>query len=105
MLQFLEGVVGIAGLIPDPYFNGGGFHEISRGGKLGVHADFGLNDELNLKRRLNVLMYLNDRWDTTWGGQLELWHRAMTYKERAVDPLFNRCVIFSTDEDSLPRPP
>ena len=36
MLQFLEGLTGIDALLPDPYFNGGGFHETSRGGKLGV---------------------------------------------------------------------
>jgi len=29
MLAFLEGLSGITGLLPDPYFEGGGFHEIS----------------------------------------------------------------------------
>ena len=40
VLQFLEGLTTIDSLIGDPYFNGGGFHEIFKGGKLGVHADF-----------------------------------------------------------------
>jgi hypothetical protein len=38
-LEFLEGLSGIEALLPDPYFIGGGFHEIGRGGKLGIHAD------------------------------------------------------------------
>jgi hypothetical protein len=40
VLQFLEGLTGIDALIPDPYFVGAGFHETTRGGLLGVHADF-----------------------------------------------------------------
>ena len=100
MLEFLEGLTTIQGLIPDPYFNGGGYHETGRGGKLGIHADFRVNEQLHLHRRLNVIVYLNDDWKAEWGGSLELWDRAMTAKQREVAPLFNRCVIFSTDANS-----
>ena len=34
MLQFLEKLTGIEGLIPDPYFTGGGLHETKSGGYL-----------------------------------------------------------------------
>jgi len=40
VIAFLEGLTGIEGLLPDPFFEGGGFHEISAGGKLG-NSDFG----------------------------------------------------------------
>ena len=99
-LQFLEGISGISGLIPDPYFLGGGFHEISNGGKLGIHADFRLHTKLNLERRLNVLIYLNKNWIVEYGGNLELWNKQMTQKVKDIEPIFNRCVIFSTDADS-----
>jgi hypothetical protein len=69
----------------------------SRGGKLGVHADFRINDQLHLHRRMNVIIYLNERWQDEWGGFLELWDRKMTAKVKAVAPVFNRCVIFNTD--------
>ena len=101
ILQFLEGLTGISGLIPDPYFSGGGYHEISRGGLLGIHADFRVHNELNLERRLNLLVYLNDPWDESWGGKLELWDREMKHCERAISPLLNRCVVFSTDAESF----
>lgn len=101
MLEFLEGLTAIQGLIPDPYFNGGGFHETTRGGKLGIHADFRVNEQLHLQRRLNVIIYLNENWDESWGGALELWDRGMKAKQREVAPLFNRCVIFNTDADSF----
>lgn len=101
VLRFLEGLTGISGLIPDPYFSGGGFHEISRGGLLGVHADFRINDKLHLERRLNLLIYLNPGWKEEWGGQLELWDKKMQSCRSKVFPLLNRCVVFSTDADSF----
>ena len=101
VLEFLEGLTAIQGLIPDPYFVGGGYHETSRGGKLGIHADFRINDQLHLHRRLNVIVYLNEDWQPEWGGALELWDREMKAKRREVLPLFNRCVVFNTDADSF----
>ena len=101
MLEFLEGLTTIRGLIPDPYFIGGGFHETGRGGKLGIHADFRINEQLHLHRRLNVIVYLNEEWKPEWGGALELWDRDMKSKVREVMPVFNRCVVFNTDADSF----
>ena len=101
MLQFLEGVTNIKGLLPDPYFSGGGFHEISAGGLLGIHADFRVNEGLQLLRRVNVLIYLNKNWQESYGGKLELWDKSMQAKAKEIAPIFNRCVIFNTDADSF----
>lgn len=100
VLQFLEGLTGIEGLLPDPYFEGGGFHETSKGGKLGIHADFRINDRLHLQRRVNLLIYLNPVWDDAWMGQLELWDRGMKECRAKVSPVLNRCVVFSTEADT-----
>ncbi len=99
-LEFLEGITKINGLISDSYFIGGGFHEISNGGKLSIHADFRINEKLNLNRRLNVLIYLNENWDENWGGHLEIWDKKMQNKIHSISPIFNRCVIFNTDATS-----
>ena len=100
MIQFLEKMTGISGLIPDPYFQGGGFHEISTGGLLGVHTDFRINEQLLLERRMNLLIYLNPEWQTLWGGQLGLWDPEMKNEIQKIDPLFNRAVVFNTDAAS-----
>ena len=100
VIAFLEGLTGIDGLLPDPYFEGGGFHEISAGGKLGIHADFRIHEKLHLQRRLNLLIYLNEHWDNAWNGRLELWDRGMQRCEKSIAPVMNRCVVFSTDADS-----
>lgn len=99
-LQFLEGLTGIDGLIADPYFNGGGFHETSTGGKLGVHADFRVHEQLHLQRRMNVLIYLNKNWQDDYGGLLEIWDQSMQHKVHSIAPIFNRCVVFNTDAHS-----
>ena len=99
MLEFLEGLTTIQGLLPDPYFVGGGYHETGRGGKLGIHADFRVNEQLHLDRRVNVIIYLNESWPE-WGGHLELWDRDMTVKCKEIAPVFNRCVVFNTDATS-----
>ncbi len=81
VLQFLEALTGIEGLIPDPYFGGAGPHQILPGGFLKVHADFNWHPMLKLDRRLNLLVYLNRDWREEYGGHLELWD---TKAERCV---------------------
>jgi hypothetical protein len=88
-------------LMGDPYFLGGGFHEIFSGGKLAVHADFRVHKRLNLERRINVLLYLNESWDYDYGGELELWDKSMDSCFERVVPVVNRCVIFNTDSRSF----
>jgi len=97
-LEFLSQVTGIDNLISDPQFEGGGLHQIVRGGKLGVHADFNKHSVYRLDRRLNLLLYLNKNWREEYGGHLQLWDRHMTQCEARVAPLFNRVMIFSTTD-------
>jgi len=101
MLLFLERLTGIEGLIPDPYFGGGGLHQIEPGGFLKVHADFNVHPKLKLDRRLNMLIYLNRDWREEWGGHLELWDRDMRGCRKRILPTFNRTVIFSTTDTSF----
>ena len=96
-LTFLEEMTGIEGLVSDPYFVGGGMHETRRGGHLAVHADFNTHPKLQLQRRLNLIIYLNEDWDPQFGGNLELWDRQMKRCGQSVAPLAGRAVVFSTD--------
>jgi Rps23 Pro-64 3,4-dihydroxylase Tpa1-like proline 4-hydroxylase len=100
-LGFLEELTGFQGLLPDPYFDGGGLHETKRGGHLGVHADFNGHAKLKVERKLNLLIYLNEDWDDSYGGQLELWNREMNECVVRVKPVFARAVIFNTALESF----
>jgi 2OG-Fe(II) oxygenase superfamily len=97
-LEFLTRVTGIKNLIPDPRFDGGGLHQIVRGGKLGIHADYNKHEAYGLDRRLNLLLYLNKNWREDYGGHLQLWDRNMTRCEAKIAPIFNRMMIFGTTD-------
>ena len=100
LLQFLEALTGIEGLVSDPYYGGAGPHQIEPGGFLKVHVDFNWHPLLKLDRRLNMLVYLNKDWEEEYGGHLELWNRDVSRCEQKVLPVFNRTVVFSTTDFS-----
>jgi len=100
VINFLERLTGISGLLPDPHLAGGGLHEIHSGGMLKVHADFNYHEHLKVDRRLNLLLYLNEDWSEHYGGHLQLWDKEMRKMVRKVSPIFNRSVVFSTTDDS-----
>jgi hypothetical protein len=103
-LSFLERLTGIKSLLPDPYYTGGGIHQILRGGILDIHTDFNDYKKLGIYRQLNVLIYLNDGWQPSYGGELELWDaspKAGGACVKRIPPIFNRAVIFKTDKTSF----
>jgi hypothetical protein len=100
-LTFLEEMTGEHGLVADPYYEGGGIHSLKSGGFLKVHADFNWHNKLNLYRRLNLLVYLNEDWQDSWGGHLELWKTDMSGCEGKVAPALGTAVVFTTDDQSF----
>ncbi|MCG2616839.1 2OG-Fe(II) oxygenase [Terrimonas sp. NA20] len=100
-LEFLTELTGIQNLIPDPFFDGGGCHQIMPGGMLKIHADFNKHPNTKLDRRLNVLVYLNEDWHEEYGGHFELWDTEMKGAVTKILPLFNRMAIFSTTSNSF----
>lgn len=114
----LEDLTGIRGLIADYGLHAGGMHiHGSNGGRLNLHQDAQLHPKLGLKRRLNLIVYLNPEWKQDWGGELELWstnpeNDQPLEKVKSVSPLFNRAIIFDTrnswhglpDQDSIKSP-
>ena len=100
-LNFLQKLTSIKEkLICDPQLNGGGLHEIKKGGVLKVHTDFSRHPSLKLDRRINVLIYLNKNWKEEYGGHLEMWDQDMLECKNKILPGFNKMVIFSTNDFS-----
>ena len=97
-VEFLEMLTGISGLRPDPEYVGGGLHQIEVGGKLDIHTDFNYHPTTKLDRRLNVLVFLNERWSEDYGGHLEFWDLGMTRAVQRILPVFNRMVVFNTSD-------
>lgn len=95
-LALLERITGIPNLLADESFGGGGIHETAAGGWLDVHVDFNWFAERQWHRRLNLLVFLNETWPESWGGQLELWDEKVKRCHRSVLPVLNRAVLFAT---------
>jgi hypothetical protein len=100
--EVLSDITGTPALLADPDLVGGGLHQILRGGFLDVHVDYNLHPETKLHRRLNLLIYLNKDWKREYEGYLELWNWSEPRQQiEKIAPLFNRAVIFETNEVSF----
>lgn len=100
-LRLIERITDIPTLYPDANLNGGGLHQIRRGGYLNVHADFNFDPETGRNRRLNLLLYLNKEWSPEWEGQIQLWTDKLDRPIVSLDPIMNRILVFETTETSL----
>ncbi len=92
----IQAITGLNGLIVDSTMTGAGMHMHLPGGHLDVHSDFWLHPKLKIKRKLNLLIYMNKNWKPEWNGDLEFWDKDMTKCEHKIAPLFNRAVLFDT---------
>lgn len=102
-LEFVSRLSGIPDLILDPKMYGGGTHDNQHGQELDPHVDFNYDEAQQLHRRLNLIVYMNHDWQSQWGGALEIHSNPRdpdTNRIRSYDPLFNRCVMFETNEYS-----
>ncbi|MFM2124812.1 MAG: hypothetical protein RL328_1263, partial [Acidobacteriota bacterium] len=102
-LEFASRLSGIPDLLLDPKMFGGGTHENLHGQELDAHVDFNYDEARQLHRRLNMIVYLNKDWRPEWGGAIQIHSNPRRPDEDRIesfDPLFNRCVMFETNEYS-----
>ena len=88
-------------LYPDFGLHGGGWHMHPDGGKLNPHLDYSIHPKLGLQRRINLIIYLSQGWETAYGGHFGMWSNdpgtSLPLRlVREVEIKFNRAVIFDT---------
>ncbi len=101
VLYALSEMFSIPKLVPDPYFTGGGLNVSNRGGLLGVHVDGNYHDATGLNRRMNALIYLNPRWEESWGGEFGLYNNDGSEVVKKIAPIFNRLIVFDSHDYSF----
>ena len=97
-LNHLKELTGHENLYCDNMLLGGGVHKIKRGGRLAIHTDYNRHPITQHKRKLNLLLYLNEGWEDEYNGELELWDKDMSREVVKVKPIFNRVVIFDVED-------
>ena len=102
-IQAIQTITGIDELCYDPEYHGAGTHNNMDGQGMDVHIDFNLHRTTGYHRRLNLIIYLNEEWDESWHGNLELhknpWDRKNDYF-KSFPPYKNHAVLFETNEHS-----
>ena len=99
-LKLISEITGIDDLIADAKLFGGGLHQILPGGFLDVHIDYNIHPETRFYRRLNLIVYLNKNWKREYEGYVELWDMENKKLLEDIAPIFNRAVMFETNEVS-----
>jgi hypothetical protein len=99
---WLSALTGIPGLLADPLLEGGGLHQTERGGFLRMHTDFSMHHyHRGWRRRVNLILFLNEGWQDEWRGAIEFWDRGMKRCVRKVSPLLNHAVVFDLTDASF----
>ena len=115
--NFSESIQGLHNFIGSPYFInwvslitgfeglqvindrlGAGLHQGGNNSFLDIHIDYNIHPVKKLHRRLNLIIFFNEEWETNWGGLLELWDRRNCFEK--IMPAFNRMVLFECNEIS-----
>ncbi len=100
--QWLSETIGSVDLLYDLWYFVGGTHENRNGQDLDPHVDFNRHPETGWHRRVNLIIYLNETWDASWGGTIDLHKDPYLPPEQdeivRILPLMNRAVMFETTD-------
>lgn len=110
-LNLVSQLTGINGLVSDPYYDGGGINITENKGMLAVHIDGTTQHRMNLSRRINAILFINEKWDSSWNGLHEQWefiNKSLSAFDknqewrciRKIMPKNNRLMIFTTNDHS-----
>lgn len=98
-LRWLGAVTENPDIIRNPARSCGGLFYDQRGMELAPHID--VNCTVPGRRRAaSVMLYLNSKWLSPWGGALELSDSPLAAPREAILPVLDRCVVMASHEAS-----
>jgi Rps23 Pro-64 3,4-dihydroxylase Tpa1-like proline 4-hydroxylase len=103
-VRFIEGVSSCHALEADRLFAGAGLQRYRSRGFSEIHLDANRHPfDAGLYHRVNLIVFMNPKWKSKWGGELVLWSSGNKRPDAPavmVAPIFNRAVIFEVASKS-----
>ena len=104
ILKIISKKLNIAKISPDHGLNGGGWHLMSKNGKLNPHLDYVVHPKINLQRKFNLIVFLSRKWKKNWGGETCFYSKNNKNKNmpgkltNKIYPKFNRAILFDVSQ-------
>ncbi len=100
-VEEFKGLMGVPTLTDDPIAHGAGLHLSTYKSFLQAHVDYQRHPHLpDKERRLNAILFMHDRWEKEWGGDLLLCD--MNGKAIVeIEPKPGRLTLFECGSDSM----
>ena len=99
IVNIISKITDIEDLEKDDFLHGAGLHAHPKNGRLMIHLDYEKHPHHeNKQRRLNIILYLTKDWKKEWNGETELWDEEVKKCEKKIDVVFNRAILFQTNE-------
>jgi hypothetical protein len=98
--EWLTQITGISNLFMTNDHLGSGLRDDLNGTSEEIHLDPCIHPTLHLYRRLNIQIYLQKEWKAEYKGDLEFWNADGICCEKYISPVFNRFVLFETNDCS-----
>lgn len=100
IINIIKNITKIDNLEYDEYLHGAGLHLHPRNGKLNIHLDYEKHPYTGKERRINIILFMSKNWDINWNGANELWNSDVSKCIAKTDIIFNRAIIFKTNDIS-----
>lgn len=100
VVAVVEEITTIRPMEADTLLYAGGLSQMGREEFLNPHLDASHDLGQSRYRVLNLLYYVTPGWETSWGGNLELYDGGPGSPPRTIPSLFNRLVLMETNRHS-----
>lgn len=100
VVKIVSEICGIVDLHPDENLYAGGLSLMENKQFLNPHLDNSHDKDVDKWRVLNLLYYVNPNWESSFGGNLELWPNGLNEKQITIDSKCNRLVVMATHQQS-----
>ena len=100
VIELIKDITEIEHLYPDEHLYAGGISLMGKGQFLNPHLDNSHEKDRKQWRVLNLLYYVSPGWNSSFGGNLEIWPAGVKNRPMTIDSIFNRLVVMATHGSS-----